>query len=260
MFSSSSNATTPPDPAGVFAPFEYDLRDGLSIGLLFVTECALLEMLSMQTTVALLKQKGGHALYGQAICYVLLNMLVYTPLIFAFGIGPFISSVPHSLPRRVCTIACAAVIQSIGYYVTHRAMHTPALYWCHKFHHRFNTYIVPVTANAVTATEFFLAYAMPFTVGAWLIRPDRPTVHFLVWAIGFANLLIHTPWLEELSARHLPTWIVTTAFHAEHHRKLSMNYAAPTINVDSLVRRHATLDHALARLFGRAYEDRAKAQ
>ena len=37
-----------------------------------------------------------------------------------------------------------------GYYCAHRWMHTRRMYWAHRFHHRFNSVVVPVTANAVT--------------------------------------------------------------------------------------------------------------
>ena len=70
---------------------------------------------------------------------------------------------------------------------------------------------------------------------------------------SFTNLLIHTPWLEEASAKYLPPWLVSTAGHIEHHRKLSMNYAAPTLNVDHWVRASVYADKMLAKVFGKAY-------
>ena len=133
-----------------------------------------------------------------------------------------------------------------------RYAHAGPLYWCHRFHHRFNRFICPVAANAVSPAEFTLAYALPFTIGAIVLRPDRATMRFFIWLIGFTNLLIHTPWLEEPSAKYLPAWLVSTASHMEHHRKLTKNYAAPTFDIDWVVRRSGTVEKLLAKVYGRA--------
>lgn len=239
------------------APSATALWDGLSIGLTFLAECAILEILSHPTVRALWRQKGGLKLYLQAIGTVLLNMLVLTPLIYACLVAPHLSEEEHSLPRRLAVASCAFAIQSMGYYCVHRAMHTPALYWCHRFHHRFNRYICPVAANAVTPVEFALAYALPFWVGAKLLRPDQTTTHVFIWLTGLFNLTIHTPALEQITIKYAPDWFVTTAFHFDHHRKLAMNYAAPTLNVDFIVRGSPALDRMLACVFGKAYQEKA---
>ena len=85
---------------------------------------------------------------------------------------------------------------------------------------------------------------------------DRTTAHVFIWITGLTNLSILTPALETMTVKYAPSWRVTTAFHFEHHRKLAMNYAAPTLNVDSVVRKSGTLDRFLARLFGKAYEEK----
>ena len=239
--------------------YRYDVRealwDGIVIGLTFVIECFLLELLSINTVLALLRQKGGVTFYLQAVGYVLFNMVVFTPVVYAFFIAPYLSESPHSFTEQVSACFFGTVVQSIGYYLTHRLMHTPYLYWCHRFHHRFNTHICPVAANAVTPMEFGLAYALPFVAGTQLVATDRTTAHFFIWITGLTNLAIHTPALESLTVKWFPTWFVTTAFHFEHHRKLAMNYAAPTLNIDVVVRKSAFMDRLLARLFGKAYEE-----
>lgn len=252
MFNESASAVA------VAAPFlREDLVDGLSQGLLYLAACAVLEALSITHVRALFKHKQGPALYGQGFMYLLFNMLVLTPLVFATN-GRYLSPVPHALSTRAFHVLSAFAIHSVGYYAAHRAMHTPALYWCHRFHHRFNQHITPLAANAVTPAEYLLAYAVPFTVWEKLfdacgLSPDRACVRFVVCATGLINLLLHTPWLEDLAERYVPSWFVSTHDHFSHHRKLAMNYAAPTFNIDVLVRGSARLDAALARLFGKAY-------
>jgi len=234
-----------------------DVREGLIIGLLFLSECFVLELCSFQAVRKLWKMSGGLQLYALAIGYNLLNMLVITPIIYAVCIAPNLSPAQNPFSLRVVHIVLGTVVQSIGYYATHRAMHTPSLYWCHRFHHRFNRHICPVAANAVTPVEYMLAYALPFAAGAYLVRPDAATSHCFAWFTGLVNLTIHTPALEGATEKMLPGWLINTTFHFEHHRKLAMNYAAPTLNVDAAVRRSATLNGLLARVFGKAYQEKA---
>ena len=124
---------------------------------------------------------------------------------------------------------------SIGYYCAHRWMHTRSMYWAHRFHHRFNVYVVPVTANAVSPAEYAIAYMLPFIVGAQLLRPDRLSMFLGVGVVSLTNLLIHTPWLADASARLVPWLFVSTADHLEHHKRLTSHYGAPTISVDRLL-------------------------
>merc|ERR1712159_786763 len=71
----------------------------------------------------------------------------------------------------------AAIVlgHAVGYYCAHRWMHTRRMYWDHRFHHRFNKYVVPVTANAVSLAEYAIAYMLPFIAGSILLRNGKRT-------------------------------------------------------------------------------------
>eukprot|EP00966_Prymnesium_polylepis_P051693 1196877-Prymnesium_polylepis.1 len=114
-------------------------------------------------------------------------------------------------------------------------MHTKPLYWAHRFHHRFNSHVVPMAANAVTFTEYGIAYMLPFIAGCTVFRPDGRALFAAVALISLNNILIHTPGLEALSRRVLPWWAVSTSDHIDHHRRLTTNYAAPTVSIDKLL-------------------------
>lgn len=114
-------------------------------------------------------------------------------------------------------------------------MHTRRMYWAHRFHHRFNSVVVPVTANAVSLAEYAIAYMLPFIAGSAILRPDRPSMFVAVGIISLNNLLIHTPGLCDLSAKYVPWLGVSTADHLEHHKRLTSYYAAPTISIDRLL-------------------------
>ena len=161
----NTNATATPIVHDLGFVASYDVTDGLSVGMLFLCECALLELSSWRYVLKLLAHKDGKWLYAQGIAYLLFNMFVLTPMIFATS-ARYFSPVPHPLPVQAFHVATAFVVHSLCYYTVHRAMHTPALYWCHRFHHRFNRHITPVAANAVTPVEYTIAYAVPFIVYA----------------------------------------------------------------------------------------------
>merc|ERR1712188_305043 len=97
---------------------------------------------------------------------------------------------------------------------THRAMHTKALWWAHRYHHRFNKFICPIAASAVTQVEYVFAYLIPFVVAGAILQPvPMDTIPISGLIIGHINNLIHTPWTEELSTKYVPWFGVSTADH-----------------------------------------------
>ena len=211
---------------------------------------ALLELTCLPTVKAILRQPGGKELYGTAWLYNVVNHLGIAPVIYMIGHQLFASDEQHSLLAIALYAAAVVAIHSVGYYCTHRAMHTKALYWAHRYHHRFNTHICPIAASATTQVEYLFAYVIPFIVAAGILRPI-PMVSLNIGAliIGHVNNLIHTPWLEEASVKAVPWFAVCTHDHFDHHRKLTTSYAAPTINVDRLLELSPALDKAAARAF-----------
>jgi len=79
-----------------------------------------------------------------------------------------------------------------------------------------------------------------------------------VCIVSLNNLLIHTPSLEDLSQSMVPWFAVSTTDHLEHHRRLTKNYAAPTLNIDAMLRKFATVDSAVASVFGRPQDSAAE--
>lgn len=79
-----------------------------------------------------------------------------------------------------------------------------ALYWAHRFHHRFNSHVVPMSANAVSFVEYCFAYMLPFIVGCLLLKPDALALFAAASLISINNILIHTPSLEKISLLVVP--------------------------------------------------------
>ena len=206
----------------------------LSIATIILT--FLLEIFSLPTVRGVLKQRNGPSLYLQAVALNFFNHFAFGVPVYAIAVSLLCrddeaASVLLFLMRTTCVV----IIHAILYYSVHKAFHSsPQLYVYHRFHHRFNTHVPPVAANAVSAVEYLCAYIIPFALGALLVRPEEKELQVAVAIISLSNLLIHTPRLEEVS-KILGPLFVTTHGHIEHHKRMNVNYAAPTINMDWIV-------------------------
>jgi len=203
----------------------------LSIATVLLT--IVLELASLPTVRGVLKQRDGTSLYLQAVAVNILNHFVFGIPVYVLARLLFCRS--EEAGNYVIfgmRTAGLLVVHSLLYYSSHKAFHSsPKLYVYHRFHHRFNTHVCPASANAVSAVEYVVAYIIPFVVGALLVRPHEKELRLAVAIVSICNLLIHTPRLEALSEKLHPIF-VTTHGHIEHHRRLTTNYAAPTLNVD----------------------------
>ena len=179
----------------------------------------LLELCSLDTVKKLLNQPGaGRSLYVAGILSNLRNHLLLGVPIYILAAGLFCRSDDelYIFDRLLC-ILTLLIVHSVIFYVAHRSFHaSPALYRHHRFHHRFNVHVTPVAAHAVSVVEYIVAYAFPFTVPMPFIQPDIFSLRLSIAVVVFANLLIHTPCLEEWSRINLPPWWVTTHDHLEH--------------------------------------------
>jgi len=210
---------------------------------------ALLDLTCLNTVRNIIAQDGGK-LYATAWKHNVINHLIIAPIVYLVGVRLFESAEPVSLLVRFLYLAGVMTIHSLGYYCTHRAMHTTMLWKFHKYHHKFNTFICPIAASAVTQVEYMFAYLIPFIVAGVLLRPmPLGTIAASGLIIGHVNNLIHTPWMEDLSEKLVPWFGVSTAGHFHHHRQLDSHYAAPTLNIDELLHLSPKFDRAVADFF-----------
>jgi len=222
------------DPTNFFERAFASDNDAMPMTIFTITLTVVLELASVSTVFKICRNKAGKVLYAQGICCNIINNCVLGPIAYEIVNSHFMTP-PWPMQKRIILIGAILLGHSVGYYCAHRWMHTKRMYWAHRFHHRFNTHVVPLTANAVSIVEYFLAYMLPFVVGSAIVRPDRLSLFVGVGIISVNNLLIHTPGLSALSARLVPWWGVSTADHLEHHQRLTTHWAAPTISIDRLL-------------------------
>eukprot|EP00934_Nitzschia_sp_Nitz4_P004054 Nitzschia sp. Nitz4//scaffold131_size63436//11727//12455//NITZ4_006265-RA/size63436-processed-gene-0.95-mRNA-1//1//CDS//3329535238//4044//frame0 len=214
------------------------LGQGTQLATLTLALTLVLEIWSFDTVQKILKQKGaGYKLYTEAVVANIRNH-------FGFGVPIYTLSAAwcccpqghlHWLQQVRCFFAILWV-HSLCFYSLHRAFHEyPSLYRHHRFHHRFNVYVSPMAANAVSSVEYIFAYIVPFAIAMAIVRPDGKSTQMSVAAVAVTNIFLHTPKVESFMDEYIPKWWVTTGDHLEHHRKLNTKYAAPTFNIDFFV-------------------------
>jgi sterol desaturase/sphingolipid hydroxylase (fatty acid hydroxylase superfamily) len=211
---------------------------GVTISLSTFVFTILLELCSIETVKKVWKQPGaGSSLYKAAIAANLRNHFILGWPIYTIAATLFCrKKADLDALDRVACVFIILFVHSVLFYSAHRAFHSsPEYYQHHRFHHRFNVHVPPMTANAVSSIEYIVAYILPFTVAMPFVRPDPLSLQASVAIVSFTNLLIHTPMLDELSDKYVPEWLVSTHDHLVHHRKLNTKYAAPTFNIDYFV-------------------------
>ncbi len=137
----------------------------------------------------------------------------------ALGAWRFSTTTPLTF---LTTFALVAVAYEVFFYVAHRALHHPALFFLHADHHR------TVDTNALTSMAFSIPERVILQAGATLITgvlsrlfPTSEAAVLTYFSLNFAlNVWGHVG-VEVLPARWasspLGKLFITTTFHAQHH-------------------------------------------
>ena len=205
----------------------------VSIGTLLLT--LVLELCSLPTVQSVWKQPDGVSLYRTAVWYNLRNHLVLGIPTYAVA-AAFMCASPYDNDTHtmaIFRILMVVLLQNIVYYQAHKTFHSsPDLYQYHRFHHRFNMHTPPSAANAVSVVEYMVAYVLPFGGIAALVGATEGDTKMAVVLLSVLNLLVHTPRLDAWSNRYWPACLVSPHQHMDHHRKVTVHYASPFLNVD----------------------------
>ena len=181
---------------------------------------------------------SGH-LYAEAWTTILLNLLVVGPFMYERVRG-FASVTPKSMFKKIFETFSLVSIHSLIYGGIHRCMHKiRSMRPIHKFHHRFNGNKqnrcelyeppVPSVANAVSVSEFILAYMMPFAVGLFLTKANESSFIASISIISALNLCVHS---NNLKDKEWSKFLVSPKDHLDHHKYRSTKYFAPTWNLN----------------------------
>ncbi len=185
---------------------------------------------SFKSYKQMINDKKYDLLYLKAISTVRTNLMIISPFVYAIIDTTLLT---HSYNIQYRKILGILAVHSIGYYTVHSAMHKiPFLYRFHKFHHKFDKMLLPSIGNAVSKTEFIVAYITPFIIGAYIFKPNEISFVIPISIIGLLNIAIHC---KELENANWPKWLVSPKNHIEHHEIRTKHFAAPTLNIDYFV-------------------------
>ena len=215
---------------------------GSTLGLATLALTVGFECTDLSTTRAFVAaSRDNRELYATALIMNVVNNAFIGPFVWDRTVARYCTvwGDTHGPNRSISKVAAQAIalvfVHAIGYFLVHRAFHTPLLCRFHRLHHRFRAVVLPMTANCVSIVEYALAYMLPFVVGAWLLAPLELALVVAAGWISVCNLLVHTPTLRAPAAAHLSRWCVGTHDHMDHHLRQTSKFAAPTLNIDRLL-------------------------
>jgi len=224
-------------------PMHVSLAHGAAAGGAYMLLLIVLEMNCVNEVKALLSRKGGKRLYALAILANLCNTILIGSLTYYIA-GEYVCKgrILTFMEQVQCTCG-VLIIEGLLYYYIHKAFHeVPGLYWMHKFHHRFNTVVLPSSASAVSVAEFVIAYMFPILAGGAITRADLASTFTAAVFISIGNLAIHTPFLEEQwpvptekTSPFLSWLLLSTSDHLRHHRRGNEHYSAPILHFDRIL-------------------------
>jgi sterol desaturase/sphingolipid hydroxylase (fatty acid hydroxylase superfamily) len=169
-------------------------------------------------------------LLDQGIKACEINLILVGPLVYTF-LDIFLIS--HNTTFYILDSVGIIFIHGVGYYIAHRLMHTNKhFYKFHTFHHKFDDVLIPSIGNAVSIQEFFIAYLLPFIVGAILLQPSELAFNIGIGCISFFNLVIHCMELEKIKYAN---YLVSPKKHITHHHVKEKHYAAPILDLDYIL-------------------------
>ena len=173
-------------------------------------------------------------LYNKGWTAIQTNMMGIGPAVYAVVDNTMID---HSLELQMDNVMYILLIHSVGYYLVHKIMHEKKE-WLkyHNFHHKFDKILVPSIGNAVSSQEFFAAYMFPFIASALALHPTEISFVAAIALISLFNIIIHT---KELDYLDFGPYIVTPKKHIHHHKVRKEHYAAPILDLDTILEKHA---------------------
>ena len=171
-------------------------------------------------------------LYIDGIFANLYNMILIGPITYSIIDYALIDHTDNYI--QPLNLSLLVLVHNGFYYIAHYYMHKPFLYHIHKFHHNYDNVLLPSLGNAVSSKEFFIAYMLPFIIGAKLFHPNEVTFISSISIIAILNMAIHT---KELEDTKWAKYLVSPNQHIEHHKVKTKHYAAPLLNIDYLLQK-----------------------
>lgn len=170
-----------------------------------------------------------------AIPILMLDAAVVTAVIYTGLLTPTAANWSNML----VTFALMFVLFEIWFYLTHRAMHTKALFFIHRQHH------VAKITDPLTSLSFSLLERLVLLTGAlgaaillsWNIEISIAglaaygVTNYALNVLGHSNVEVFPCWFTR---SWLGRWLVTPTYHALHHARYRGHYGLFTSVLDRI--------------------------
>ena len=174
--------------------------------------------------------KKDPILFNQCATSNFINLIVLAPLYYIFSDIFLLSNNDTNI--QYLNIIYILLVHNFLFYIAHYSFHNiKSLYFIHSFHHKFY-HPIPSSGNAVSVTEYNIAYVLPFLIPAYFIKPNEISFRISISIIGILNALIHSIPLYNFK---INKFLIKPGDHIEHHQKLTVKYAAPLLNIDYIL-------------------------
>lgn len=132
------------------------MRNGILSGSVAVLITTVLELVLSRDDVGKLQSTpAGRELYRDCLYSNIRNNLFLGPITYFLTIHYICQPGPLTLAQQIQSIFGIVLIEGVLFYLVHKAFHEiKGLYWMHRYHHRFNTIVLPSSANAVSIAEY----------------------------------------------------------------------------------------------------------
>ena len=174
--------------------------------------------------------KNNTQLYIDNLHANLKNLFILSPFYYFLAYNILLD---NSIQKFSILNTCVLLfIQNIFYHYAHQYMHIiPNIRWIHDFHHKYIE-TTPTIGNAVTMSEFQIAYILPFLIGSFIVNPSPLDLQTAIFIISTLNMFIHSQELKEIKYFD---YLVSPKKHIGHHETRSGTYSAPLLDLDKLI-------------------------
>lgn len=169
-------------------------------------------------------------LYIQNLHANIKNLFILSPFYYFLAHNILLDNTKNHF--SIINTSVLLLTQNVFYHYAHKYMHIiPNIRWMHDFHHKYLE-TTPTIGNAVTMSEFQIAYILPFLIGSFIVKPSPIDLQISIFIISTLNMFIHT---QELKNLNFIDYFVSPKKHIGHHETRSGTYSAPLLDLDKIL-------------------------
>jgi len=172
-------------------------------------------------------RRGAWLVPLNVFCVSAAGLAVLAPAVDALGLrGPTAAAAFPPLGLFAAHLAACCVVEDALFFLSHRALHSRALYArVHKVHHDYGS-VVGAASEHAHPLEFLLGNLVPAIGGTLLLRPHAATTAAFLALRVAVSVEEHSGFAFDASPLRVSPWAALAAGHAWHHAHTDGVYAS----------------------------------